>query len=72
METLEELKPGLTMVIMHCTSPTAVFPHISGSGDLRNADMLAMLDPEFQRFLKDKGFVVTTWKEAAERRKRLH
>jgi hypothetical protein len=22
-------------------------------------------------FLKDKGFVVTTWKEAAERRKRL-
>jgi predicted glycoside hydrolase/deacetylase ChbG (UPF0249 family) len=70
METLAELKPGLTMVIMHCTSPTEVFPHISNSGDLRKADMLAMLDPEFQAFLKDKGFIVTTWKEAAERRKR--
>jgi hypothetical protein len=33
--------------------------------------MLAMLDPEFQAFLKDKGFIVTTWKEAAERRKRV-
>jgi len=70
-QTLSELKPGLTMVIMHCTSPTAVFPQISASGDIRNADMLAMLDPEFQRFLKDKGFIVTTWREAAERRKRL-
>ena len=70
MQTLAELKPGLTMVIMHCTSPTKVFPHISNSGDLRKADMLAMLDPEFQAFLKDKGFIVTTWKEATERRKR--
>ncbi|MBZ5595741.1 MAG: hypothetical protein LAP39_26170 [Acidobacteriia bacterium] len=56
---------------MHCTAPTEVFPHISGSGDIRKADMLAMLDPEFQAFLKEKGFVVTTWKEVAERRKRL-
>ncbi|HYM09045.1 MAG TPA: polysaccharide deacetylase family protein [Terriglobales bacterium] len=70
-ETLEELKPGLTMVIMHCTSPTEVFPQISASGDIRRADMLAMLDPQFQAFLKEKGFIVTTWKEAAERRKRL-
>lgn len=69
METLAELKPGLTMVIMHCTSPTAVFPQITASGDIRKADMLAMLDPEFQAFLKDKGFIITTWKEAAERRK---
>jgi hypothetical protein len=70
-ETLEELKPGLTMVIMHCTSPTEVFPQISASGDIRRADMLAMLDPQFQAFLKEKGFIVTTWKEAAERRRRL-
>ena len=70
-ETLEELKPGLTMVIMHCTAPSEVFAQISSSGDIRKADMLAMLDPGFQAFLKDKGFIVTTWKEAAERRKRI-
>jgi predicted glycoside hydrolase/deacetylase ChbG (UPF0249 family) len=71
MATLAELKPGLTMVIMHCTAPTEVFAKISGSGTLRKADMLAMLDPKFQAFLKEQGFIVTTWAEALERRKRV-
>ena len=71
METLAELKPGLTMVIMHCTAPGETFAHISSSGSIRKADMLAMLDPEFRAFLKEKGFVVTTWSEALERRKRV-
>jgi chitin disaccharide deacetylase len=71
MQTLAELKPGLTMVIMHCTAPTEVFAQISGSGALRKADMLAMLDPEFQAFLKERGFILTTWREALERRKRV-
>lgn len=70
METLKDLKPGLTMVIMHCTAPTEVFAHITDSGPLRKADMLAMLDPEFLAFLKQQGFIVTTWREAYERRKR--
>jgi hypothetical protein len=71
METLRQLKPGVTMVIMHCTSPTEVFAHISDSGDLRKADMLAMLDPEFQAFLKSEGFMVTTWRELLERRRKV-
>jgi hypothetical protein len=33
--------------------------------------MLAMLDPEFKAFLKQQGFIVTTWREAYERRKRV-
>jgi peptidoglycan/xylan/chitin deacetylase (PgdA/CDA1 family) len=69
METLAELKPGLTMVIMHCTAPSEVFAHISSSGPIRKADMLAMLDPRFKAFLKEQGFIVTTWSEAMERRK---
>ena len=71
METLEHLKPGLTMVIMHCTAPTEVFPYISSSGTLRKADMLAMLDPRLRAFLKERGFIVTTWREAMERRQRV-
>lgn len=70
--TISELKPGLTMVIMHCTAPTEVFESISSSGTLRKADMLAMLDPKLQAFLKEQGFIVTTWAEAMERRKRAH
>jgi chitin disaccharide deacetylase len=70
IETLKELKPGLTMVIMHCTAPTEIFSQITDSGPLRKADMMAMLDPDFQVFLKQQGFTVTTWREAHERRKR--
>jgi hypothetical protein len=59
------------MVIMHCTAPTAVFRNISDSGDIRKADMLAMLDPEFQDFLTREHFIVSTWKELQERRRRV-
>lgn len=69
-ETLSKLTPGLTMVIMHCTSPTEVFDKISDSGDIRRADMLAMLDPDLRAFLKREGFVLTTWREVMERRKK--
>jgi hypothetical protein len=70
IETLKELKPGLTMVIMHCTDPTEVFSRITDSGPRRKADMLAMLDPDFKAFLTQQRFIVTTWREAYERRKR--
>ncbi len=70
ISTISELKPGLTMVIMHCTAPTEVFEKISSSGTLRKADMLAMLDPKLQAFLNEQRFIVTTWAEAMERRKR--
>ncbi len=68
IESLRTLKPGLTMVIMHCTDPTEVFSHITDSGEVRKGDMLAMLDPGFQAFLKNEGFIVTTWAEALARR----
>lgn len=66
-----QLKPGVTMVIMHCTDPSPVFAEISGSGDKRKADMLAMLDPGFKKFLSDNGFVLTTWRDLKERRERI-
>jgi predicted glycoside hydrolase/deacetylase ChbG (UPF0249 family) len=72
IETLKELKPGLTMVIMHCTAPTEVFWRITDSGPRRKADMLAMLDPDFNAFLRQQHFIVTTWREAYERRKRAN
>ncbi|HEU5365343.1 MAG TPA: polysaccharide deacetylase family protein [Hanamia sp.] len=70
-KALLQLKPGITMVIMHCTDPSEIFPEITDSGDKRKADMLAMLDPGFKKFLKDNGFVLTTWRELMERRKKV-
>lgn len=68
IETINELKPGLTMVIMHCTWPSEVFPHISGSGTKRKGDLLAMMAPEFKKFLNDQKIILTTWRELKQRR----
>ena len=66
-----QLKPGVTMVIMHCTDPSEIFSEITDSSDKRKADMLAMLDPGFKKFLKDNGFILTTFRELMERRKKV-
>lgn len=71
MADLRELKPGVTMVIMHCTDPTEVFAQISASGDSRKGDLLAMIDPTFKNFLEEEGFILTTWRELKERRDRI-
>jgi Uncharacterized protein conserved in bacteria len=68
IKTIRELKPGLSMVIMHCTSPSEIFSHIGSSGRIRKADMLAMMDPAFKKFLEEEKIVLTTWRELKERR----
>jgi predicted glycoside hydrolase/deacetylase ChbG (UPF0249 family) len=71
ISTIKTLKPGLTMVIMHCTAPTEVFKHISDSGQVRKGDLLAMTDPAFKKFLQDEGIILTTWREVEERRNKV-
>jgi hypothetical protein len=68
IEALKTLKPGLTMMIMHCTDPGPNFKYISDSGPTRKGDMLAMLNPAFKKALKDQGIIVTTWREVKHRR----
>jgi len=65
---LQQLQPGLTMVIMHCTATSAVFPHISDSGPVRRGDMLTMINPAFKKALEDQHIILTTWRELMERR----
>jgi hypothetical protein len=71
IEALRSLKPGVTMMIMHCTATTEVFPHISDSGPVRKGDLLAMLDPALKKALEKEGIILTTWRELKERRDRL-
>jgi predicted glycoside hydrolase/deacetylase ChbG (UPF0249 family) len=68
IETIRELKPGLSMVIMHCTAPSEVFKYIASSGKIRKADLLAMTDPALKQFLKDEKIILTTWREVKQRR----
>jgi predicted glycoside hydrolase/deacetylase ChbG (UPF0249 family) len=71
VEALRQMKPGVTMVIMHCTDPTEVFAKISDSGPTRQGDLLAMLDPALREALQKERIILTTWRELKERRDRV-
>lgn len=71
IDVLKSLKPGITMIIMHCTNTTEVFEHISDSGPTRRGDYLAMIDPRLKKFIEKEGIILTTWREMMERRKNL-
>ncbi|MFZ6010131.1 MAG: polysaccharide deacetylase family protein [Bacteroidota bacterium] len=71
IETIKKLKPGLTMVIMHCSAPSEIFPHITDSGRIRKGDLLAMMDPAFKKFLEQEKIILTTWREVKERRRNV-
>ena len=68
---LRSLKPGVTMAILHPTTPTDCFAAISGSGPKRGEDLSAMTDPVFKRILREEKIILTTWRELGERRRRV-
>jgi len=68
---LGDMKPGITQIIVHCTDPTEVFSHISGSGAARQAELRLMTDPDVKAFMEAKGIVVTTWRELKTRRENI-
>ena len=68
INAIKNIKPGLTMVIIHCTIHTEVFPHISDSNTTREGDFLAMIDPELRKYIEKEGIILTTWREAMQRR----
>ncbi len=70
IEALSTLQPGLTMMIMHCTATTEVFPNISDSGPTRRGDMLAMMDPALKKAIHDQGIILTTWREVMLKRQK--
>jgi len=71
IESIGRLSPGLTMVIMHCTNPSSTFKYICNESQKRKGDMMAMLDPRLKAFLTKNGYILTTWREVMERRKKV-
>ncbi len=68
---IRALRPGVTMMIMHCTDTTEGFSAISDSGESRLGDLEAMLDPELRAAIEAEAIVMTTWRELMARRKAL-
>lgn len=71
IERFNEMQPGITVVIMHCTNPSDMFKYITPSGETRKGDLLAMLDPKLKVYIEKEGIVLTTWRELMQRRKAL-
>jgi len=71
IKLLDEMKPGITEIIVHCTVQTEVFSHISGSGPAREAETRLMTDPDIKKFIDKEGIILTTWRELNERRQRV-
>ncbi len=67
---LAELKPGVTEILFHSSLPTEDFPFITGSSESRRADMNALKDPRVRELIRQRGIVLTTWKELLARRKK--
>jgi hypothetical protein len=67
---IRDLRPGVTMVILHATDADDNFAFVSGSGPSRRGDMLAMIAPELAKVVEAEGLILTTWRELGERRRR--
>ena len=71
VQAIKGLKPGVTMMIMHCTDIDEDFHLISDSYESRVGDMEAMLHPRVKQALKDENIILTTWRELQQRRNQL-
>ncbi|MDX1637651.1 MAG: polysaccharide deacetylase family protein [Balneolaceae bacterium] len=71
IDSFDELQPGITMVITHCTDPSETFSSISDSGPLRKADLLAMTSPGLASYFEREQIILATWKELQKRRNQL-
>ena len=69
-DALRHMPPGLTMIILHATETSEVFPFISDSGPTRQGDFDAMVDPRLRKVIDEEKIIVTTWREVMERRRK--
>jgi len=61
-QLLRNLKPGVTMLIVHLGSDDPELKAITGSHAQRYADFLSFTDPETEALIKDLGIKLGTWR----------
>lgn len=67
---LEELKPGITMIIFHASVPTEDFPLITGTHANRKTDLEALTSAKTKEILQRRKIVLTSWQELMKRRQK--
>lgn len=67
-QALRDMKPGVTQIIIHATETSPVFHRISTSGDSRQGDLNAMIDPKLRQVVEEENIILTNWRELKQRR----
>lgn len=62
-ELLRNLKPGVTMLIVHLGMDNDELKATTGSWQQRHADFLSFTDPETKKLMDELGIKTTTWRE---------
>lgn len=60
---LRDMKPGITMLIVHLGMDDPELKATTGSWRQRHGDFLAFTDPEIEALIKELGIKLTTWRE---------
>tara|TARA_R110002095_G_scaffold71763_3_gene61067 strand:+ start:1708 stop:2652 length:945 start_codon:yes stop_codon:yes gene_type:complete len=66
LETLRNLKPGVTQIIIHCGIDNQELQNITNSSSRRDGDRRVFIDPMVVKEVKDLGIEVITWKQFHE------
>ncbi|MBL8208104.1 MAG: polysaccharide deacetylase family protein [Blastocatellia bacterium] len=65
-ELLRNLKPGVTMLIVHLGMDNDELKATTGSWQQRHADFLSFTDPETAALMKELNIKTTTWRELSK------
>lgn len=60
---LREMKPGVTMLIVHLGMDDPELKAATGSWEQRYGDFLSVTDPEIDALIRELGIKLTTWRE---------